>query len=397
MILRRSISRALAIALGVVASAATIPAQAAHAATPPAELHVDAPGVTVLKKGASAFTAAKNNQALNPGDTVQTDTTGLAELSFKDGSLTRLDSNSIFTLDKLVTTTGKRQIAGSIRVGQAWNRVEKLSQSEAFKQSANGATAGVLGTAFATSCLATAPAPVKTRSALAKVSNPESCRFTVIDGEVEVQARGGTVTLDAGQGVAIDANGRAADPRTFAPDELYSRPWIQQNLKADADAGLTFSSIAPTSGSVLGPWAVELLVTNATNVVQPAVGDVLNRTYTVTGTCSDPVTCTLTLTFTTRASSRTVPLTYINGEYTATEPNLSTSDCFNLTTGAVIAANAAQSRLNITFKPTAAALVGGIPTATAFSGQAVEQVAALPGFESVCQPGTINYATKGSR
>lgn len=397
MITRPLFTRALVIALGAIAATAAIPIQVADAATPPAKLVIDAPGVTVLKKGASAFTAAKNNQALNPGDTVQTDTTGRAELSFKDGSLTRLDANSIFTLDKLVTTTGKRQIAGSMRVGQAWNRVEKLSQSEAFKQSANGATAGVLGTAFATTCLAAAPAPVKTRSALAKVANPESCRFTVIDGEVEVQARGGTVTLDAGQGVAIDQNGRAADPQTFAPDELYSRPWIQQNLKADAAAGLTFSSVAPTSGSILGPWNVELLVTNATNVVQPAVGDVLNRMYTITGTCSDPVTCTLTLTFTTRASSRTVPLTYANGEYTATEPNLATSDCFDLSTGAVIARSAAQSRLDLSFKPTAAALVAGIPTATAFSGQSVEQVLPLPGFEGTCQPGTINYTSKGSR
>ena len=88
----------------------------------------------------------------------------------------------------------------------------------------------------------------------------------MVDGEVEVQARGGAVTLDAGQGVAIDQNGNAAPVGTFAPDQLYSRPWIQQNLKADADAGLTFTSIAPTSGSVVGPWAVALVVTSATNV-----------------------------------------------------------------------------------------------------------------------------------
>jgi len=116
-------------------------------------LGIQSPGVSILKKGAKNFTKAKDDAKIKTGDTVQTDATGFAEITFPDGSITRLDNSTVFTLDKLSTKTGQREVVGSVSTGQTWNRVQKLSENESFEQgNGNGATAAVLGTAFVTKC-----------------------------------------------------------------------------------------------------------------------------------------------------------------------------------------------------------------------------------------------------
>src|SRR5262249_40834863 len=149
---RRWRSTAVITAGALMASLCLVASPAGAATKPTGTLTVEAPGVTVLKKGSSAFTKGKTNQLVAIGDTVQTDGTGLAEIKFKDGSLTRLNHGTIFTRDKLSNTTGKRQVEGTVSTGETWNRVQKLSESESFQQKGNGATAAVVGTAFVTKC-----------------------------------------------------------------------------------------------------------------------------------------------------------------------------------------------------------------------------------------------------
>src|SRR5215813_10900010 len=125
----------------LVASLCLVATPAGAATKPTGTLTVDAPGVSVLKKGEGSFTKGKTNEKVAIGDTIQTDATGLAQIKYKDGSLTRLNHGTIFTLDKLVNTTGKRQVEGTVSTGETWNRVQKLSESESFQQKGNGATA----------------------------------------------------------------------------------------------------------------------------------------------------------------------------------------------------------------------------------------------------------------
>ena len=161
----------------------------------------------------SSFEKGKANQKVGVGDTIQTDTTGLAEITFKDGSLTRLDHDTIFTLGTLVNTTGQRQVEGTVSTGQTWNRVQKLSGTEKFEQNGNGATAAVIGTAFVTKCSlpsGTAFTVVKTRKQLKKPKSSK-CDFTLVDGKLTLTSLGKIVGVNRGQSAAVGAAGNAGD------------------------------------------------------------------------------------------------------------------------------------------------------------------------------------------
>ena len=169
----------------LLASLCLVAAPAGAATKPTGTLTVEAPGVTVLKKGTSDFTKGKTDQKIAIGDTIQTDASGLAQLKYNDGSITRLDHGTVFTVDKLVNKTGQRQIEGTVSAGQTWNRVQKLSESDTFTQKGNGASAVVGGTAFVTKCSlpsGTAFKVVKTKKQLKKLQKASKCDFTLVDG-----------------------------------------------------------------------------------------------------------------------------------------------------------------------------------------------------------------------
>src|SRR5262245_56997240 len=92
-------STAVITAGALVASLCLVATPAGAATKPTGTLKVESPGVTVLKKGSSDFSKGKTNQKVGIGDTIQTDGSGLAQITFKDGSLTRLDHGTVFTLD----------------------------------------------------------------------------------------------------------------------------------------------------------------------------------------------------------------------------------------------------------------------------------------------------------
>ena len=117
-----------------------------------ATLKIQSSGVEVKPKGAAAFTAAKEGQALAQGDALKTDATGRAEIAYTDGSLTRLGFATEFAITKLTDKKGARQTQGTLSVGSTWNRAAKVSESGSFEIKAGGATAAVEGTAFAVNC-----------------------------------------------------------------------------------------------------------------------------------------------------------------------------------------------------------------------------------------------------
>ena len=95
---------------------------------------------------------AKSGDSVNPGQVLSTDSTGQAQVTYADGSLTRLDSNTIFKVVALTANSGSRQTLGSVSGGKVWNKVNKLSRSGSFEVEAGGTTAAVRGTSFAIEC-----------------------------------------------------------------------------------------------------------------------------------------------------------------------------------------------------------------------------------------------------
>lgn len=154
-----ALSVATLLAVGAPAGAKTA---AKSSDKPLATLKITNDSVTVKKKGASDYTAAKDGQALSQGDSIKTDATGTAEIDYSDGSLTRMSPATIFTLTKLSNERGGRQTQGTLSVGETWNRAAKVSETGEFSVKAGGTTAAVEGTAFVVKCVPNTDATTKT-------------------------------------------------------------------------------------------------------------------------------------------------------------------------------------------------------------------------------------------
>jgi hypothetical protein len=137
---------------GIVSTGASSGAKTASSGASLASLKITHAQVSVKPKGASAFSVAKEGQALRQGDTIQTDPDGRAEIDYTDGSLTRLAGSTVFTLSKLTNERGGRQTQGTLSVGETWNRAAKVSETGSFEVKAGGTTAAVEGTAFVVKC-----------------------------------------------------------------------------------------------------------------------------------------------------------------------------------------------------------------------------------------------------
>jgi hypothetical protein len=151
-----ALSVATVLATGTPASAKT------KQSAPLATLKVTSENVSVKKKGAADYVAAKNGQVLHQGDSIKTDASGTAEIDYSDGSLTRLSNSTLYTLTKLTNDRGGRQTQGTLSVGETWNRAAKVSETGSFEVKAGGTTAAVEGTAFVVKCVPNSDPTTKT-------------------------------------------------------------------------------------------------------------------------------------------------------------------------------------------------------------------------------------------
>jgi hypothetical protein len=383
----------------LVASLCLVASPAGAAAKPTGTLTIEAPGVSVLKKGSSTFTKGKTNQKVGIGDTLQTDGTGLAEIKFKDGSLTRLNHGTIFTLDKLSNTTGQRQVEGTVSTGETWNRVQKLSESESFQQKGNGATAAVVGTAFVTKCSLPAGAAftvVKTKKALKQLQKNSKCDFTLVDGKLQLTSLGKIVGVGRGQSASVDSTGNAGNATTVPPDILYNDQWITSNLALDDAAHISEATGNPTADDlkhaiITGtPWTVTLTVTSTTGFRDLTSGGAKTRTYTFSGSNG-----TVTLTAQTANGSVTIPLSYNDGVYTG-NADLGTQDCL-LDNGAVSVANGIRNSQTVSINVTSAVGQGGRWNANGLGGTITENADQIAGAAGQCRTGSATFALTSSR
>lgn len=203
-----------------------------------ATLEVISTDVTVQPDDAGQPAPAQSGDPLAEGDTVRTDPTGFAEISFFDGSLTRVDTAATFTLVDLQDTEAARVVATDLSTGRSWNRIEDLTESETWDQDTPVASATVRGTAYAADCTPT----------------PTTCTFTVVEGVVELTLPDGSiVVLTAGQRLTLTAGQPPPTAANLPLDELRRDPWIARNLELDQQDGLDDRTGA---GTVTGTLAI---------------------------------------------------------------------------------------------------------------------------------------------
>jgi hypothetical protein len=175
----------------------------------------------------AAFKPVAVKAALRVGDTAKTDETAFAEIRYGDGSLTRLDASTEFTVTALA---GNEPVKATLNQGEVWSEVKQATGGTTrFEVETPNAIAAVRGTAFAVTC-----------------GSDGSCVFAVVDGTVDVTAGGQTVSVPEGQQSTVDASGAVS-----APVPLTSTVWIQQNQDQDR-AEQRNPPVPPTGGPVGG-------------------------------------------------------------------------------------------------------------------------------------------------
>jgi hypothetical protein len=207
------IAATLAVAVAVVATFVVWNAGPATA-RPFATLEILAGSAEVQRAGGDGFRSARDGVGLRPGDTIRTPPDGRVTIEYFDGSLTRLDYATTFTLQELASEPDGTSVVDALQTsGSTFNRVAELTGSQSrFDVETPTAVASVRGTVF-----------------FSQVLGPIA-RYGVIEGEVMVTGDDGSAArLIAGRGVDVDAGG-AVGPTFVLTPEMLGSGWLFYNL-----------------------------------------------------------------------------------------------------------------------------------------------------------------------
>lgn len=172
------------------------------------------PAVRLQQPNEAVFKPVTSPVATNEGAKLETDATGMAEISFFDGSLTRLGPGTEYELSTLEDESG-RAIVADLDIGRTYHRVTKATGSDdRFEVRTANAVAAVRGTRFVVIC-----------------EVRDVCVIGVIDGIVEVTSRltGERVVLRPGEEITVAGDGGLSPVRPLNLDD----PWIRLNLELD--------------------------------------------------------------------------------------------------------------------------------------------------------------------
>jgi hypothetical protein len=205
-----------AVALAVAVIAALIVWRADPAtARPFATLDIMAGRAEVQRAGAEGFQAARDGVGLRPGDTIRTPPDGRVTIEYFDGSITRLDHATTFTLQELADEPDGDSVVEALQTsGSTFSRVVELTGSQSrFDVETPTAVASVRGTVFFTQIL-----------------EDQTARIGVLDGEVLVSGEDGSVArVIAGRGVDVPESGTVGAAFILTADVLGS-DWLFYNL-----------------------------------------------------------------------------------------------------------------------------------------------------------------------
>ena len=237
---------------------------------PSATLRIHA-GLVEVDTG-DGFAAGSNGQTLAPGATVRTGVDGRASIEWFDGSVTRLDFGTTFSIVTMEVLEGDANvIEGEQHTGNTYNRVTELTDSASrFAVDTPTATASVQGTVFAV------------------LFNPDgTITFAVLEGTVIVDG----VEVAAGQMVTVDDEGNVGDPEPI-PDGLIDDDWIVFNC--ELDDGPECPDEGTTTTTVAGPVEPPTTTTSAPTTTSSTTTTTVAATPTTTPP-PPPATTTTTL------------------------------------------------------------------------------------------------------
>jgi hypothetical protein len=190
------------------------------------------PQVSVSHAG-GAFSAAPSGTIVQPGDSVNTDAHGRAQIELPDGTITRLASSTTITLTS--SHFGKdgnlHDVSILDKIGRTLNTVQHLASGASFQVVGNSTTASVRGTIFEV-----------------VVHSDGSVVIKLFQGGLDVDGKGGHVHLTAGQQVTVTPDGAIGTPGPIQPD-----PDDPFTGDIAADEAVQLNTTPGTEQDVVGP------------------------------------------------------------------------------------------------------------------------------------------------
>ena len=175
-------------------------------------------GQVAVQRGNGAFATGEDGMSLREGDTVRTGPDGRASIEYFDGSLTRLDFDTSFTLVTLETrgdAAASRVIESSQAEGNSYHRVAELNDAQSrFEIETPTATAWVHGTGYAL------------------LVDEGSTTIAVVEGVVTARGSTGSVEIPAGEMAVVGTDGLVG-PIQAIPSQLLDGDWLVFNRCAD--------------------------------------------------------------------------------------------------------------------------------------------------------------------
>ena len=252
-------------------------------------------GTVEVQPASGDFAAGVDGQELGEGFTVRTGSDGRAVIEYFDGSVTRMDHDTTFTINVLEILDNEAQskvIEGGQTAGGTYNRVVDLTDSQSrFDVVTPTAVASAQGTVFAV------------------FVNPDgSTTVAVVEGSVDVNG----TEVPIGFMVTVDADGTVGEVVPI-PDDLIDDDWIQYNCELDegeigdyatciADAGTTTTTSSTTS-------TTEAPTTTTSTTEGPTTTTSTTEAPTTTGTTAPSTTSTTTTSTPSTTTTTTAPTT----------------------------------------------------------------------------------------
>ena len=167
--------------------------------------------VLVLSKGETRFRKATFNMPVKNGDKVETKKQSRCEITFNDGSIVRIDEQSIYTIEKAIITDDKKEVESSLSIGKLWANLKKLIRGkDSWKLKSPAAVVAVRGTVYRMNAGA-----------------DSSTQVLVYDGQVDVRP----ATFGAGQSGLGAAPGPPrqiqAPTQVAGPTQVSMRQWFE--------------------------------------------------------------------------------------------------------------------------------------------------------------------------
>ena len=105
--------------------------------------------VLILSKGEQQLRQVSFNMLVTNGDKIETKKQSRCELTFNDGSVVRIDEQSIYTVEKAVMTKKERNVESDLSIGKLWANVKKVvGNKDSWKLKSPAAVVAVRGTIY---------------------------------------------------------------------------------------------------------------------------------------------------------------------------------------------------------------------------------------------------------